>query len=98
MSLQKLVYPVQRDIVYLCHRLYVELDLQSLFGLHVLYSLAETPQATTHSSPSRRIWAHIRGRYWSAQIDDISLLTLAPAQHLPFTMPLCSHCSVLLSY
>ncbi len=23
--------------------------------------------------PSPRIWAHIRGRYWSAKIDDISL-------------------------
>ncbi len=32
-----------------------------------LYSLAETPP-----SPSR-IWAHIRGRYWSAKVDDISL-------------------------
>ncbi len=32
-----------------------------------LYSLAETPP------PPPRIWAHIRGRYWSAKIDDISL-------------------------
>jgi hypothetical protein len=31
-----------------------------------LYSLAETP-------PFPRIWAHIRGRYWSAKIEDISL-------------------------
>jgi hypothetical protein len=28
--------------------------------------------------PSRRIWAHIRGRYWSAKIDEISLLRFAP--------------------
>ncbi len=55
----------------LYHRLNVELDLQSLFGLHVhcaqLYSLAETPQLPPH------IWAHIQGCYWSAKIDDISL-------------------------
>jgi hypothetical protein len=40
------------------HRLNMELDLESLFGLHV---------------PPPRIWAHIRGHYWSAKIDDISL-------------------------
>ncbi len=34
-----------------------------------MYSLAETP----HPPPLPRIWAHIRGRYWSAKIDDISL-------------------------
>ncbi len=33
-----------------------------------MYSLAETPQ----SHPFSRIWAHIRGRYWSDKIDDIS--------------------------
>jgi hypothetical protein len=32
-------------------------------------SLAETPQLP----PPPRMWAHIRGRYWSAKIDDISL-------------------------
>ncbi len=35
-----------------------------------LYSLAETPQPPP---PPPRIWARIRGRYWSAKIDDISL-------------------------
>ncbi len=35
-----------------------------------LYSLAETPQLPP-TIP--RIWAHIRGCYWSAKIDDISL-------------------------
>jgi hypothetical protein len=54
------------------HRSNMELDLKSLFGLHVhsctWYSLAETPQ-----HPPPRIWAHIRGRYWSAKVDDISL-------------------------
>ncbi len=49
----------------------MELDRQSLFGLHVygcthwLRPLKQTPTC--------RIWAHIRGRYWSAKIDDISL-------------------------
>jgi hypothetical protein len=47
------------------HRLDIELDLQSLFRLHVhakLYLLAETPQP----APPPRIWAQIRGRYRSA--------------------------------
>ncbi len=53
------------------HRLNMELDLQSLFGLYV--------HSCTHwlrprnCLPPPRIWAHIRGRYWSAKIDDISL-------------------------
>jgi hypothetical protein len=34
-----------------------------------LYSFAETPQLP----PSPRIWVQIRGRYWSAKIDDIFL-------------------------
>ncbi len=58
------------------HRLNVELDFQSLFGLHVqclcTAVLIGWGPATT---PRPRIWAHIlvRGRYWSAKIDDISL-------------------------
>ncbi len=54
------------------HRFNVELDLQSkgLLGLHVhSCTLAETPQPP----PLLRIWTHIRGRYWSAKIDDLSL-------------------------
>jgi hypothetical protein len=49
----------------------MELALQSLFGLHV--------QSCTHwlrpcnPLPSSRIWTRIRGRYWSAKIDDIHL-------------------------
>ncbi len=44
------------------HRLNMEVDLQSLFGLHVtwcaqLYSLAETP----HLPPSPRIWTRMWG-------------------------------------
>jgi hypothetical protein len=45
----------------------MELDLQGLFGL---LCTAETLQLP----PSPRIWAHIRGRYWPAKIDDISML------------------------
>jgi hypothetical protein len=58
------------------HRLNMEVDLQSLFGLHVivtgcaqLYSLAEAPQPPV----SPRIGTRLRGRYWSAKIDDICL-------------------------
>ncbi len=46
-----------------------DLQIPSLISCVQLYSLAETPQLP----PSPRIWAHIRGRYWSAKIDDISL-------------------------
>ncbi len=47
----------------------MELDLQNLSGLHV--------RSFTHwlrpRTPPPRIWAHIRRRYLSAKIDDISL-------------------------
>jgi hypothetical protein len=46
-----------------------------------LYSLAETPQLP----PSPRIWAHIRGRYWSAKIDDI-LQTAPSAQYYSYVI------------
>jgi hypothetical protein len=49
----------------------MELDLQSLFGLHV--HLCTNWLRPRNPSPSHRIWAHILGRYWSAKIDDISL-------------------------
>ncbi len=53
----------------------MELDLQSLFGLHVRScTLAETPQLP--APPTPRILAHIRRRYWSAKIDDIYLFYL----------------------
>jgi hypothetical protein len=68
------VYSLLIDAYCTDHRLNMELDLQSLFRLHVtwciqLYSLAETPQL----SPTPRIWTHIRGHFWSAKGDDISL-------------------------
>ncbi len=60
------------------HWLNMELDLQSFFGLHVqscMYSVAKTPQC-----PFPRIWAHVRGRYCSAKIDDISLRPPGPTK------------------
>ncbi len=54
----------------------MEVDLQSLFVL--LCSLAETLQL----HPSPRIWAYIRGRYWSTKKDDISLKP--PASEFPY--------------
>jgi hypothetical protein len=60
----------------------MKVDLQSLYGLHVtwcarLYSLAETPQLPP--SPAFRLV--LRGRYWSAKIDDIALYK-HPARYL----------------
>jgi len=53
------------------HRLNMELHLQSLFELHV-------HNCTHWLRPRNSIWAHIhvRGRYWSAKIDDISMWLL----------------------
>ncbi len=50
------------------HRLNMEFILAPCAQLH---SLAKTPQPPPPPIP--RIWAYIRGRYWSAKIDDISL-------------------------
>ncbi len=52
----------------LSHRLHMELDLQKKGSCVQLYSLVENPQL-----PPPRTWAHIRGRYWTAKIEDISL-------------------------
>ncbi len=49
------------------HKLNMEQDLQSLFGLHV-YSCTHWPRPRD-STLSPRIWAHIRGRYWSGSIE-----------------------------
>jgi len=59
----------------------MELDIRSLFGLHV--------QSCTHRLRPRsprpsRIWAHIRGRYWSAKIDNISTYLCNPLVHAKF--------------
>ncbi len=42
-----------------------------------LYSLAETPQLP----PPPRIWAHIRGRYWSAKLDGMASLCDPMLEH-----------------
>jgi hypothetical protein len=47
------------------HRLNMEL-VGSCVQLHSLAGTHATP-------PPPRIWVHIRGRYWSVKIDDISL-------------------------
>jgi hypothetical protein len=62
------------------HRLNMEIDLQSLYGLHV-HSCTHwlRPRNPPYPPPPPGIWAHIRGRYWSAKIDDISLWP--PAVH-----------------
>ncbi len=49
------------------------LDLQSLLGLLCTAVLIGRDPATPPSPPPPPIWAHMRGRYWSAKIDDISL-------------------------
>ncbi len=48
------------------HRLNMALDIQSLLGHHV-YSCTHLLRPRNPPTP------HIRGRYWSAKIDDISL-------------------------
>ncbi len=60
----------QKNPRYMClhQRLNMKLDLWAPCAQ--LYSLAETPQPPP---PAPRIWAHMRGRYWSAKKDDISL-------------------------
>ncbi len=52
--------------VYCIHRLNMELDLHVHSCTHWLRPRNPPP-------PIPRIWAHIRGRYWSAKTDDISL-------------------------
>ncbi len=65
---------VMKDTSQSCrHRLNMELDLQSSFGVHVtscaqLFSLTET-----RNPPPPPFGLIYEGRYWSAKIDDISL-------------------------
>jgi hypothetical protein len=53
---------------YVPHRLNMKLDLHSFFGL-----LCTAVLIGKDTTTPPRIWAHIRGRYWSAKIDDVSL-------------------------
>jgi hypothetical protein len=60
------------SLVATTHRFNMELDFQCLFGLHV-YSCTNWLRPRNPPPPPPRMSAHIRGRYWSAKIDDISL-------------------------
>ncbi len=64
----------------------MELDIQSLFGLYE-HSCNHWLRNWDPTTPlSARILAHIRGRYWSAKIDDISLWPPAkPQRYLAYT-------------
>ncbi len=68
----------------------MELDLQSLFGLLCTAVLIGRAPSTTLPLP--HIWAHIRGRNWSAKIDDISgfdPIILFPAISGEFGLSIC---------
>jgi hypothetical protein len=69
------------------HRLNMELELQSSYGLHVtlcaqLFSLAEIPQPPPFPPHFGLI---NEGRHWSAKIDDISLQLPKYFHHFPET-------------
>jgi hypothetical protein len=49
-------------------RLFIELDLQSLFGLLCIHWMR-----ALNSPPPPHLGSHIRAPYWSAKIDDISM-------------------------
>ncbi len=51
----------------------MELDLQSLFGLHMHSWTVLIGLRPRNPTSSLHIWAHVRGRYGSAKIYDISL-------------------------
>ncbi len=57
------------------NRLKMELDLLSSFGLHVHSFTHWLRPRKPHPTPPPpfRLWAHKRGGYWSAKINDISL-------------------------
>ncbi len=57
------------------HRLNVELDLKSLFGLHscTLWPRPARPQPPPPPPRPQHLGSYTRARYWSANIDDISL-------------------------
>ncbi len=49
----------------------MELDLQSLFE-HLCTAVLIGWDPGTPPPPPAFFWAHIRGHYWSAKVDDIS--------------------------
>jgi hypothetical protein len=83
---------LRRRLFSVAHRLNTELDLNSLIGLHV-HSF--THWLRHRKPPNTRIWAHIRGRYWSAKIGDMSLW---PAIVLPLKLIFVLFLSTLQSH
>jgi hypothetical protein len=61
---------IRRMIAYgsILYKLNMELDPQSLFGLHV-HSCTHWLRPRNPIPPYPRIWAHIRGCYWPAKIN-----------------------------
>jgi hypothetical protein len=55
-----------RSVEYFSHSLNMESDPQSLFGLLCTHCTAVLIGWDPATPPLPRIWAHIRGRYWSA--------------------------------
>ncbi len=69
----KLVNELNSLLVCKDHRLNIEVDLQSLSSMsHDVHSCTHWLRPR-NPLPSPRIGSRIRGRYWSAKIDDISL-------------------------
>ncbi len=52
----------------------MELAFQSLFGLQCTAALIGWDPRNSPPPPLPCSWSHLRGRYWSAKIDNISLL------------------------
>jgi hypothetical protein len=48
----------------------MELDLQGLFGLLGIAVGTHCHWLIPRNTPVPRIWAHIRGRYWSVKVDE----------------------------
>jgi hypothetical protein len=70
------------------HRLNMKLDPKVYLG-----SMSRDMHSCTHwlrprdSPPLSRIWTRIRGRYWSANIDDISFYV--PETHIMYLTRCC---------
>ena len=62
----------------------MELDPKFIWAPCAVHSCTHWLRTRNSTTPSPRIWAHIRGRYWSAKIDDISLFTFHHMRRLSF--------------
>jgi hypothetical protein len=63
------------------HRLHMDLDLQSLFGLHVRSCINWQRPRNNPPPPTPHLGSYTRGRYWSAKIGDISLWPSGSGDH-----------------